>query len=53
MAAAQSFPAKPVRFVITYPTGGGSDYTVRPIAQRLTERWASPSSSKAGPARAP
>src|SRR5688572_12832074 len=41
-AAAQSYPAKPVRFVITYPTGGGSDYTVRPIAQKLSERWGQP-----------
>src|SRR5215210_355397 len=40
-AAAQtaSFPAKAVRFVITYPTGGGSDFTVRPIAQKLSETW--------------
>ena len=41
-AVAQSYPAKPVRFVITYPTGGGSDYTVRPIAQKLSERWGQP-----------
>ena len=41
-AAAQGYPAKPIRFVITYPTGGGSDYTVRPIAQKLTERWGQP-----------
>jgi tripartite-type tricarboxylate transporter receptor subunit TctC len=41
-AAAQAYPAKPVRFVITYPTGGGSDYTVRPIAQKLSERWGQP-----------
>jgi len=41
-AGAQSYPAKPVRFVITYPTGGGSDYTVRPIAQKLSERWGQP-----------
>src|SRR5688572_24463565 len=38
-ATAQSFPSKTVRFVITYPTGGGSDFTARPIAQKLTERW--------------
>jgi tripartite-type tricarboxylate transporter receptor subunit TctC len=38
-AVAQTYPAKTVRFVITYPTGGGSDFTARPIAQRLTERW--------------
>jgi tripartite-type tricarboxylate transporter receptor subunit TctC len=42
MAAAQGYPAKPIRFVITYPAGGGSDYTVRPIAQKLSERWGQP-----------
>ncbi len=42
MAAAQSYPAKAIRFVITYPTGGGSDFTVRPIAQKLSERWGQP-----------
>ena len=41
-AAAQGYPAKPIRFVITYPTGGGSDFTVRPIAQKLSERWGQP-----------
>ena len=39
LAAAQSYPSKPIRFVITYPSGGGSDYTVRPLAQKLSERW--------------
>ena len=42
IAFAQSYPAKPIRFVITYPTGGGSDFTVRPIAQKLSERWGQP-----------
>src|SRR5438128_1355598 len=41
-AVAQTYPSKPVRFVITYPTGGGSDFTVRPIAQKLTEQWGQP-----------
>jgi tripartite-type tricarboxylate transporter receptor subunit TctC len=41
-AAAQGYPARPIRFVITYPTGGGSDFTVRPIAQKLSERWGQP-----------
>ncbi len=38
----QAYPSKAIRFVITYPTGGGSDYTVRPIAQKLSERWGQP-----------
>ncbi len=41
-AAAQNYPSKTVRFVITYPAGGGSDFTARPIAQKLTERWGQP-----------
>src|SRR5258705_13214387 len=41
-AIAQNYPTKPIRFVITYPTGGGSDYTVRPIAQKLSEHWGQP-----------
>lgn len=39
IAIAQSYPTKTVRFVITYPMGGGSEFTVRPIAQKLSERW--------------
>jgi tripartite-type tricarboxylate transporter receptor subunit TctC len=42
LAVAQAYPSKPIRFVITYPSGGGSDYTVRPIAQKLSERWGQP-----------
>ncbi len=38
-AGAQVYPSKTVRFVITYPAGGGSDFTARPIAAKLTERW--------------
>ena len=35
VAVAQSFPIKPVR-IITYPAGGGTDFTARLIAQELT-----------------
>ena len=38
-AAAQSYPAKPIRFIVPYPPGGGTDVTARPIATRLAERW--------------
>ena len=34
---AQGFPAKPIRLVIPYPAGGGSDLIARPMAQKLTE----------------
>jgi tripartite-type tricarboxylate transporter receptor subunit TctC len=40
--AQTAYPTKTVRFVITFPPGGGSDFTVRPIAQKLTEAWGQP-----------
>jgi tripartite-type tricarboxylate transporter receptor subunit TctC len=36
-AWAQTYPTKPVRLVLPYPPGGGSDTIARPLAQRLTE----------------
>jgi tripartite-type tricarboxylate transporter receptor subunit TctC len=35
--AAQGYPNKPVKLVIPYPPGGGTDTIARPLAQRLTE----------------
>jgi tripartite-type tricarboxylate transporter receptor subunit TctC len=37
-AAAQSYPAKPVRMIIPFPPGGGSDVTGRVVAAALSER---------------
>jgi tripartite-type tricarboxylate transporter receptor subunit TctC len=37
-AQAQAFPAKPLRLVIPYPAGGGTDIMMRPFAQHLAER---------------
>jgi len=37
-AAAQDYPAKPVRMIIPFPPGGGSDVTGRVIATALSER---------------
>lgn len=36
--AAQEYPAKPVRMIIPFPPGGGSDVTGRVVAQALSER---------------
>ena len=33
---AQSYPVRPIRFVVPYPPGGGSDLVARVIAQGLT-----------------
>jgi tripartite-type tricarboxylate transporter receptor subunit TctC len=38
MAAAQPYPAKPVRLVIPFPPGGSNDVVGRVIAAQLTER---------------
>jgi tripartite-type tricarboxylate transporter receptor subunit TctC len=36
---AQQYPAKPVRVVVPYPPGGGTDLLGRPMAKALTEKW--------------
>jgi len=38
VAAAQTYPTKPVRLVVPFPPGGGTDLVGRAIAQGLTER---------------
>jgi tripartite-type tricarboxylate transporter receptor subunit TctC len=38
-AAAQDYPAKPIRIVIPYPPGGASDLTARLLGQKMAEAW--------------
>jgi tripartite-type tricarboxylate transporter receptor subunit TctC len=38
-ARAETFPDKPVRMVVAFPAGGGTDIVARLIAERLTALW--------------
>jgi len=42
VGTAQAFPTKPVRIIVAFPPGGGTDIVARLIAPRLGEVWAQP-----------
>ena len=37
LAAAQSYPAKPIRIIVSYPAGGANDIVARSVGQKLNE----------------
>lgn len=41
-AQAQAYPSKPIRFVLPFPPGGGTDILGRILAQRLSEQVGQP-----------
>lgn len=41
-AYAQSFPTRPINFVVPYPPGGASDIIARLIGQKMSERYGQP-----------
>lgn len=42
LAAAQSFPTKPIRIVVPFPPGGSTDLLARRIGEKLAAVWAQP-----------
>jgi tripartite-type tricarboxylate transporter receptor subunit TctC len=49
-AHAQAYPAKPVRMIVPFPPGGGTDILARLVAQKLTEanHWTVVPDNRAG-----
>src|SRR3954469_13137701 len=41
-SAAAAFPAKPVKIIVAFPPGGGTDIVARVVGARLAELWAQP-----------
>ncbi len=41
-ASAQAFPDRPVRIIVGYPPGGGTDLVARLVQQPLATRWGQP-----------
>src|SRR3954468_24061253 len=39
---AQEFPSKPVKLIVPYAAGGGTDIVARIIAQKLQDKWGHP-----------
>jgi len=42
VALAQNYPNKPIRVILSFPPGGGTDFLARLVAEKLQERWTQP-----------
>jgi tripartite-type tricarboxylate transporter receptor subunit TctC len=36
---AETYPSRPVEFIVAYPAGGAADVIARSVAQRLSQLW--------------
>ena len=41
-AAKDAYPSKPIKFIVTYPPGGGNDIIARLLAQKMSESMGQP-----------
>ena len=39
LVAAQTYPSKPIRWIVPFPPGGSTDLLARIVGQKLTESW--------------